>query len=288
MTDLTKSCLRYIRTLIKELNKPTVSTEVVDNASSALSKRIDIASSMEEFYDIPYKNVCKIIKNVDFSTVENNVHVIKTLICKFQEKFNFTSIILLGIISCKTCMFTMEDLIEIFQCFKTSQLLEKLCNIYNEYQKLPSIDYEYEIERRERKIKELKEFGEEFDTPVSTPPLDFEPNIHKAAEYGKLSSVRYLIETKNANIFAKTNKKKNYPLHFACLNGHLNVIQYLINYAKNHQFFRNLPIIEMPNKDGISPLDNVISKGYIHIIQYLCNLIYMQYVKMYYHLHCNN
>ena len=260
MTDSKEVSRNRIKKLQEELSKTKKDNELIENLYKSISNGIENASSLDEFYDIPYTNLYNIISKVDFSTVENYIDVIKTIINKFYEKYN-KGVGLLSVISCKSCIFTMRDIIEILKCFKNSDLLSKLWDSFNDNEELPVVDYEYEIERREKKIEELKEFGEDIDSPVTQPPPDFEPNIHKAAELGKLSSVKYLIGTGRASVFSQTNKKKrNTPLHFACLNGHLNVIKYLIKQGAR---------ITISNKDGVTPLENVVSKGYMHVIQYL-------------------
>ena len=67
--------------------------------------------------------------------------------------------------------------------------------------------------------------------------------LHLAAENGHLSVVEYLVNQK-ADINAK-EQNDCAPLHLAARNGHLNVVEYLINQKAD---------INAKNKDGKTPL----------------------------------
>ena len=62
---------------------------------------------------------------------------------------------------------------------------------------------------------------------VTQKPSDFEPDICKAAEEGKLSSVQYLFEIEGINV--ETNDSYGWtPLHYVSSNGHFDIVQYLV------------------------------------------------------------
>ena len=60
-----------------------------------------------------------------------------------------------------------------------------------------------------------------------------------------LPIVQYLIEQQNVDINIKGFKEKT-PLHYACLNGHIPIAEYLISKGAN---------IEAKDEDGNSPYD---------------------------------
>ena len=57
-------------------------------------------------------------------------------------------------------------------------------------------------------------------------PFDFESDIFKASENGKLTSIKCLIDKYHANIETKDNKGRT-PINNASENGHLKVVKYL-------------------------------------------------------------
>ena len=69
---------------------------------------------------------------------------------------------------------------------------------------------------------------------------DFEQDIFIAAKQGKLTILKYLIEEKGIDINKQAEKDDNYiiykgvtALHIACLNGHLPIVEYLIEKGAN-------------------------------------------------------
>ena len=82
--------------------------------------------------------------------------------------------------------------------------------------------------------------------------------LHSACSDGDLSIVQYLIE-KGANIEAEDDNRKT-PLHFACWKGHLPIVQYLIEKGAN---------IEAITHIQQTPLHESCYYGHLPIVQYL-------------------
>ena len=103
---------------------------------------------------------------------------------------------------------------------------------------MPHKDYEYEIQRKEKEIEKLKSLQEQeflIDYPTITErPKNYEPNIFKACKEGKLTSVQWLIEkeyedkSKRVEKFNQEFYEDDTPIHIASQNGHLQIVQYLI------------------------------------------------------------
>ena len=95
--------------------------------------------------------------------------------------------------------------------------------------------------------------------PIQEKPKDYEPNIFKACEEGKLTSVQWLIEKEKVN----KNKKDEFgytPLKYACEYGHLSIAQYLLSKGAN---------IKIKDLNGNSLIHFASKGGLLSIVQYL-------------------
>ena len=124
---------------------------------------------------------------------------------------------------------------------------------------IPVPDYKYEIEKLENEITELEKKKTKF-TPVTEKPPDFEPDICKAAENGKLSSVQYLVEIEKINVEAK-NSSGCTPLHYASLNCNLDIVQYLVEECHSN--------VEAKDSSGWTPLHRASTYGRFDVVKYL-------------------
>ncbi|XP_063231947.1 uncharacterized protein LOC134536217 [Bacillus rossius redtenbacheri] len=99
--------------------------------------------------------------------------------------------------------------------------------------------------------------------------------LHVAAQYGR-KGVLELLLSKGANIMSK-DKNERTALHFASKNGHLNIVQCLLDYMKKKEFirdsykFRNLLIdgLNAQEKEGKTPLFIAAEFNHLEVIQYL-------------------
>ena len=86
-----------------------------------------------------------------------------------------------------------------------------------------------------------------------------ETPIHIAAKNGHLSIVQYLIEKQNVNKDIKGNYEKT-PFHYACEKGHLPIVEYLISKGAN---------IEAKDEHGDYVIHFACKGGHLSIVQYL-------------------
>ena len=129
--------------------------------------------------------------------------------------------------------------------------------LYKEELTSPEVDYEFELSKKDDEIKQLKEQIQNNKTSNSSPakkvpilnpnmkkPFFFEPDIFKAIEKGKLSSVKYHIEHDNINVNLKNSKGET--LLMIAQNFHQNEIaQYLTDQGGT-----------LINKRSQIPIDN--------------------------------
>ncbi|KAF8670409.1 hypothetical protein HU200_050714 [Digitaria exilis] len=79
--------------------------------------------------------------------------------------------------------------------------------------------------------------------------------LHMASANGHLAVVEYLIQN-GANVNA-TNLEKNTALHWACLNGHIEVIKALISAGAS---------VSALNSHEKTPMDEAVTKGKMDVI----------------------
>ena len=88
--------------------------------------------------------------------------------------------------------------------------------------------------------------------------------LHCAAMNGHWNVVQYLLETIGVdNEFGDSNGST--PLHYAAFGGHLEVVKYLCEKAKVNK--------EATDNDGLTPLDLAVEKGYQDVKEYLLEQI---------------
>ena len=85
--------------------------------------------------------------------------------------------------------------------------------------------------------------------------------LHLASCSGDLCFVKYYLEELQTNICLPGGRNNYTPLHFACLNGQLEVVRYLVGNRKCN------PNIQARNKVTASHL--ACGAGHLHIVQYL-------------------
>ena len=99
-------------------------------------------------------------------------------------------------------------------------------------------------------------------TPHTPPPQDFQLNVHKAAELGKLTDVQYHLEMLKVKKYLREKETDGTILHYACKGGNLELVKYLIENQK----VPNEPIDFI---NGATPLHWACSTGSLPVVQYL-------------------
>ena len=84
--------------------------------------------------------------------------------------------------------------------------------------------------------------------------------LHFACQNGHLNVIQYLITECKCDPMSKNNNGST-PLHLACLNGHLDVVQYLITECKCDPMSKN--------NNGSTPLHLACLNGHLDVVQYL-------------------
>ncbi|KAH0789970.1 ankyrin repeat protein [Histomonas meleagridis] len=106
-----------------------------------------------------------------------------------------------------------------------------------------------------------KMFNSDAFEPVLERPRDFENDIFKAIEKGKITSVQYSVEKKKANIKTLRNSQGNTLLNVAVLNGQLLIVKYLVGKCGMD--------VNLGNKNGHNPLHIACQHNQLPIINYL-------------------
>ena len=252
---------------LKDAIEANDSNEIVEQIETILSENIEILAKTPYFYQLPFSSILSIIQKTDFAILESNVYVIQTIIKGVIKSYKSEAIQLLNVIHCRDCSFTTDDCISIIKAFTTSELCKKLGILACNDDASVEFDYNFELNQKEKKIqvlerKLLKKTNPNLIIfpPVTEKPLDFEKSLHKAAKFGKLTSVQYLLE-KNIVDKEQRNKEGNSPLHIAALEGHLPIVKYLIEVQKCDK--------EARNQTRETPLHYACWNGHLPIVKYL-------------------
>ncbi|KAH0795968.1 serine/threonine-protein phosphatase 6 regulatory ankyrin repeat subunit B-like isoform X1 [Histomonas meleagridis] len=114
-------------------------------------------------------------------------------------------------------------------------------------------------------LRELRLYILKITTPkfVNNPPYPnaFEPDLFTAAEHGNISSLQYLVEVKKVDLNKVHAKNHNIYINMAVINGHLLVLQYLIDRCHVN--------VNICNRSGDTPLHFACKMNHILIIDYL-------------------
>ena len=255
------------------------------------------------------KNIFSVISKVDFNEIEESDKIIELLqditknIIKSHSTEKETILILQNI---NSTTFSFEEIFSILKLITNCPILVKLCNLYNEQNKEVCVDYNYELEQKEKVIEKLNQENKIIHKlfPNGKIPIDIEFDIFQACKAGDLNSVKWLIEENHVNpnsrisesTYPLFDKKSNFtPLIFACLNNSLPIVEYLLQKGANvhakDAYKRtalhyaciegNLPIVkdlwrysaylEVKDKKGNTPIFYAVEKGNLPIIDFLNN-----------------
>ena len=249
--------------------------DVLNDFEEIISDCIEQFYVIDQFYELPIQSIVSIIKRINFDDIDDNFIILEKIINKTTKYHPNDSCLLLNVINCQDCIFSLSECVNLLKGFYTSNLCVKLLD-YDLTDNLVNRDYDYDLEQKDQEIQILKQNIENlqkelnsrkekkkeihFDK-VTEKPEDFEPNLIKAAAEGKLSSVQYLIEIcgKDKDLRDEYNCT---PLHMACENGHLNIVMYLIEVQNAD--------IEANESRSWTPLHFAAKSGFLDIVEYLC------------------
>ena len=287
--------------------------DIID-VNENLSKNINGLSKNQNFFHLPLKNIFSLMLKINFNFIDESddrfeilLNIIQNIInAHYKEK---ETLLILQNIDISQLFLSFEKIISMNELFINCSILQHFCNLYNEKQQLPEIDYEYELRQKDKEIEKLKKQIKEFHSqtqidfqPIAEKPKDFESDIFKACKEGKLTSVQWLIEKENVDKNKSVEKndedldfcKNDTPIHIASKYGHLLIVQYLIEkqnvyidiigccYIKPRHYAceeGHLPIAEyliskganINTKDSLeqTPLHWACEKGHLPIAEYL-------------------
>ena len=256
--------------------------EDIESYEKELSKSVEELSKNEDFYNLPLINIFSVISKVNFNEIDENdkilkiiQNIIKNIIKKhFQEK---ETILILQNLNVKTISFSYDEIFSLLELIKNCPILVKFCHLHNDIDKEVDLDFDYELEQKDKEIEKLKqEINDNFDFvfhPTSEKPKDYEPDIFKACKEGKMPSVYWLIEKEKEDQNKKVEEehrllniyKNDTPIHIASQNGHLLIVQYLIekqNVDKDIKGHSNRTPLHYASQGGHLPIvEYLLSKG---------------------------
>ena len=243
-----------------------------------LSENVEELSKNENFFQCPLKNIFSIISKIHFNLIDESddgfeilQNIIKgTINAHYDEK---ETLLLLQNIDFSQFSLSYEGIFSILELFTNCPIIREFCNLHIENQKLPDIDFEYELKQKDEEIEKLKHQSKgsqpQIQTiihfpPISEKPKDFESDIFKALKSKKFTSIQWLIENENINNNIR-NELDNSPIHVASEIGVLPLVQYFIEKQRvniNIKGFQNQTPLIFASQEGHFPIvEYLISKG---------------------------
>ena len=259
--------------LIKELEKAISSNSKakIDDIEKIMGKNIREISKESDFYNLPIENIVSIVSKADFTEEGNVVKILQRIIENTTKNYPNESILLLPFIK-ENYLESLQigECLTLLKSFSNCPLCIKLNQLFEYEQSLLQRDLEYEKAYEEEKMKKEEQRRKEnikiFELPnpykffsLDSRPDDYEKDIFKAIESGKLTSLRWKIERKGCNVNMKDDLERSL-LHLATRQGYLNIVQYLISKGAD---------INIRNKGLNIPLHWAIIYGHIHVVQFL-------------------
>ena len=257
--------------LIELSNSNEKTQKSVEVLEQQLSEKIEELAQNSKFYKLKTTNLLSIIRRVDFSKTTNTASLIQSIIknstnehfiplrqekeakgCQeFQNDYLIEDeVLLLKSINCDNCKLSIDDFIHIFDAFKDCNICVKFVQTFRESEQRFVNECETKIQEKDKEIKELQEKLNQIQKSPQKPaqssvkkPLFFEPDVFKAIEKGKLSSVQYIIEHDHLDINTK-NEKRQSLLYLSLLYNRKDIYSYLAaNGATKPKF---TPVTEEP------------------------------------------
>ena len=148
-----------VQSVIDKLKKE-ISTknreDCIADYEEILADNIENVSKTPKFYNLPLKNILSVVSQVDFSSIDDSVSIIKLIISNTIQFFseNKETIFLLHSIHCKDCSWCLDDILHILQSFTNVEILSMLNDLDELNETMPTRDYEYDF--FQQKTKNLK------------------------------------------------------------------------------------------------------------------------------------
>ncbi|KAL3839710.1 hypothetical protein ACJIZ3_024301 [Penstemon smallii] len=104
-----------------------------------------------------------------------------------------------------------------------------------------------------------------FDGTIDEPVEDGDTVLHLACLYGHLDCVQFLLE-RGANIEAK-DEDGGVPLHDACAGGYADIVQLLLDRANGPERVKRM--LEAVDMEGDTPLHHAARGEYVNVVRLL-------------------
>ena len=266
----------YQRQSLAEVIMNTLREAAADpNGQDKVPEYEDIlAQNIFEFSQVPeirikVKNVVNILNqfNGDGCTQEECFSIFKNIIRKTVAEYPSESIQLLNAIHCANVPFSYQQVINLLEMFRSSELCMKLRennhHNFEFYNQLQEKNLQIELLRNECADKD-RLISLYRLPPIYVQPAKLDTDIFNAVTSGNLQSVQFLTERCRDYVEAVENNG-NTPFLLACSHGHISIVQYLVT-----QQFANL---SASNKYRRNCLHMSAANGYLQIIDYLLPIL---------------
>ena len=211
-------------------NKKDVVQELQDNLVNCVSE----LSQNENFYKLPLINIFAIISQIDLSSLNKSdaLALIYNIIQNTIKTHNSEkeTLLLLHYIDVSSLSLSYDEILSLLGLFSNCSILKQLYHLYETQKNEIDRDFEYELEQKDEQINKLKNQlneRENYDIkPIAKKPINYE-TFFKACQEGKLESVKWFVEIEKTDVNIRDGWNAA-PLHYACSEGHLNIVQYLV------------------------------------------------------------
>ena len=262
-----------IKQLIDEINKVNEgeqkenSNEFIKQKENEILKKFDQIKNSKTFFTLPLNIILSIVSKYDFSDYDDDCfEFIKFIVEKTIEQHSDEREIQFLINSLHNIdgILDFSEIVEILSLIPNCDLFKQLHKSYEENEKSPEIDYEYELSQKDKKIEELQKLLTLQYPQFSSRPENFIPDIFDACSKGHLPSIQYLIE--NEGIDKNISQDGIKLIHVASGKGFLEIVQYLILKAGVDP--------ETCDNTQMTPLHYACDNAHIEVIKFLIEIVH--------------
>ena len=236
--------------------------ETIESYESMLSKNVEELSKNEDFFKFPLNNIFSVISKVDFNEIEENDKRIETIQNIINNTIKFhseekESILVLQNLDITTFSLTFEELFSFLEQITNCSIISNFCNLYKEHKELPTKDYEFELQQKE---KEIQSFQRERNIILDLNKDGYDRDILRACVKGKFANVIWLIEYENVDKYTK-DELGDTLLHLAVRYVQVPIVRYLVERLNFD--------INIGNNKGRTPLHFAVENNDIKTINFL-------------------
>ena len=260
MNENIEEMKEVISKLKEEYMKEDKNNDEILKYERIIHNKIESISKIADFYSLPLELIYSVLSNINFYAIENSAPILKNIVQQILKVHNSEKekLFLLECIKLSKnddnfiSSYTLEDCVNILQCFSHCDLLVELgksFQISKEYDQYPEIDADYELSKKDQQI----------DTLVQA-IRDSKYDVHKAAKEGNLPIIQYLIDQKPSDVDSRDPFGRT-ALHIASAEGHLDIVKYLIEKANADK--------NAVDQEQNTSLHSACYTGKIDIVKYL-------------------